>query len=145
MIELNKLTDLEVLTLTIIGESRGEPIEGQVAVGCVIRNRVNSRKKNYLEICLANKQFSCWNEDDPNRPVLIELAQILIGGDLLEGPVFSQCTYVAIGILENKIMDNTYGSVNYLTKDLFYSPNRPSWAKNINFITAKGKQVFFSA
>ena len=34
------LTDTQILLLTLWGEGRGEPIEGRVAIGSVIRNRV---------------------------------------------------------------------------------------------------------
>ena len=36
---LDRLTDVQILALTLFGEARSEPIEGIVGVGCVIRNR----------------------------------------------------------------------------------------------------------
>lgn len=142
-VETSSLTDLELLMLTIIGESRGEPIEGQVAVGCVIRNRVFTWRKNYGEICLAAKQFSCWNEDDPNRSLLIELGSKLINNEPID-PLYKQCQYVAEGIYYNKIMDNVHGSLYYLNRNLFISDHRPEWARNASFPIGKGNQVFFN-
>lgn len=51
--------EMEMLTAMIYCESRGEPYEGQLAVGHVIMNRVRSSKfPNSLEAVLrANKQF----------------------------------------------------------------------------------------
>ncbi len=122
------LTDYEVLFLTIVGEARGQLVEGQVAVGNVIMNRAKLTKKSVKSICLAPKQFSCWNMDDPNRPLLESLVkQILKGGYNFEP--YKQIQWVAGGILEKKLKDNTKGVLNYMTTSLFHSPARPSWAK----------------
>ena len=37
---VHPLPDDAVLGLTLYGEARGEPIEGQIAVACCIKNRV---------------------------------------------------------------------------------------------------------
>lgn len=144
MIKLNDLTPLEILTLTIYGEARGEPIEGQIAVACVIRNRVNKRNKSYFEICTQPKQFSCWNEDDPNRAVLVEIAEKWTMNSPVDNIHLRQCQWIASGIVNNSILDNTNKSLNYLTHSLFVG-NRPSWA---DYPTSDpiqhGKQVFFN-
>lgn len=46
---------------TIIYESSGESLEGQVAVAKVIRNRAKDRRLSFDEVCLQPYQFSCWN------------------------------------------------------------------------------------
>ena len=69
MTPLHELPDRVVLALTIWGESRGECVEGQIAVACVVRNRLKraiSTAPRWRDICLAPEQFSCFNEDDPN-------------------------------------------------------------------------------
>jgi len=142
---LDNLSDIEILTLTIIGESRGEPIEGQVGVGCVIRNRANAWKKSYPDICLQPKQFSCWNDGDPNRVLLDDLAERMMLGNKFEVPSYIQCQFVARGIIKGEILDNTHGALNYLTTELFKSDDKPSWAKNIVFAVTKGNQTFFRA
>ena len=143
--DIKNLSDLEILTLTLIGESRGEPIEGQVAVGCVIRNRMNKQNKSYTDICLQSKQFSCWNLDDPNRAVLEELGERFLLGNKLENPAHRQCLCVARGIIKNEILDNTHGSLNYITLDLWNSDKKPSWARNVAFTLTRGSQIFFTA
>ena len=139
---LDKLTNLETLTLTLIGEARGEPIEGQVAVGCVIRNRSEQWKRSIKEICLQPRQFSCWNIDDPNRALLVELAEKMVMGTGLNSIVYAQCQYVALGIVNHEILDNTHGALNYLTTSLFASDAKPDWAKNVSSAVVKGKQTF---
>ncbi len=79
-LSLVDLSQQEIIGLTIYGEARGELVEGQIAVGCVIRNRMHlkpSKYKSYHEVCLEPKQFSCWNSDDKNYETLIQIANRL--------------------------------------------------------------------
>lgn len=140
---LDSLSETEILGLTIIGEARGESIAGQVAVGCVIRNRLRANHKNYHEVCLSPRQFSCWNENDPNRVVLMELAGRLVSGDKITDPYLKQCIYIASGIQSWDIMDNTAGATNYMTRDLFDS-NTVSWTKNATNMSIEGHHIFFN-
>jgi N-acetylmuramoyl-L-alanine amidase len=142
---LDKLSDLEVFALTLYGESRGEPIQGQVAVGCVIRNRVEkSVHKSYKEACLQRFQFSCWNENDPNRNILLEMGEKILNQESVNDIYFSQCKFLAIGIMNGSLIDNTKGANHYMTWDLFNSKKKPSWAKNAKNLQTKGNQIFFN-
>jgi len=141
------LSDEEVLALTIIGEGRGEPIEGQVAIGCVNRNRLHhdpAKYKSYKNVCLEKEQFSCWNENDPNRAYLLDLGSRMVNNQAINDIYLRQCIWVAHGIYDWSILDNTKGSLYYLTKKLFYD-NRPSWAKlpQTTPLTI-GNQIFFN-
>lgn len=145
MDKLNSLSSFEIVALTIFGEARGEPIDGMVAVGSVIRNRLyNSKQTDYHTICLAPEQFSCWNEYDINYPVLIDLVDKLITGQKLTDPIIKQCFWVAQGIINHVLIDNTMGAENYLTKSLYFSDKKPKWAATPKYdpIT-HGNQVFF--
>ncbi len=141
---LKGLSDLEALFLTIYGEGRGEPVEGQIAIGNVIKNRLSRAPLNttYKDICLADKQFSCWNENDPNYPLLIELGTILIHGDSPKDIVLRQCVCVARGIKDDEILDNTHGALNYMTTQLFHSNKRPAWAINAKVVKPIGNHSF---
>jgi spore germination cell wall hydrolase CwlJ-like protein len=121
------LSDREILVLTIVGEARGEPIEGQIAVANVIVNRALRRKISVKDVCLAPKQFSCWNENDSNRPLLEELAKEFIRGEY-QLKDYKQIQWIVEGILEGKLSDNTKGSDHYMTTSLFNSDKRPKWA-----------------
>lgn len=145
IIKLEELTEREILGLTIIGEARGEPIEGQVAVGNIVRNRVRKSKKTYQNICLAPLQFSCWNHDDPNRAFLVTLAERLFDGQQITDPYLRQCMFIAQGIVDDIILDNTLGAENYMTQSLFYSDKRPKWARKTINHKLYGKQIFFTA
>lgn len=145
---IENLSPVEILTLTIIGEARGEPIEGMVGVANVIRNRLRhepGRYKSYADVCLARLQFSCWNEDDPNRAVLLELGQVMLAGQQLTQPSYRQCYWVAKGINESFLVDNTKLALNYITNGLFFSDKRPRWARAVTDYKIIGSHVFFTA
>lgn len=143
MTDLTQLSEQEILGLTIYGEARGEPIEGQIAVGCVIRNRLhNSINRTYHDICLAPKQFSCWNEDDPNRIVLEGLSNKIVSSEYTSNVYLNQCLFVAEGIVENHILDNTKNANNYMTVALYESKSRPGWAYKLREVAEIGNHVF---
>lgn len=58
---------------TIFGEARGEGTVGMTAVAHVIKNRLNAGRfgQTVAEVCLAPFQFSAWNQNDPNRKLLL--------------------------------------------------------------------------
>ena len=58
------ITDFDLAVMTIYGEARGEPFEGKVAVGEVIRNRMLQRYSSDGTVAgtvLRPYQFSIWN------------------------------------------------------------------------------------
>lgn len=61
-------SDLELLARLINGESRGEPYNGQVAVGAVVLNRVKSPgfPNTIREVIYQDKQFSCVDDGQIN-------------------------------------------------------------------------------
>jgi hypothetical protein len=148
MSKLESLTETEILALTIIGEARGEPIEGQIAVGCVVRNRFHanpSKYRNWHDVCLEPLQFSCWNEFDTNYPFLKESAEKLISGGSIVDPYLRQCIFIAGGVISWDIIDNTKGAKNYMTTALYNSDKKPSWAKVLKSSPIEiGKQIFIN-
>lgn len=131
MFDLRLLYSSDLVALTIYGESRGEPLEGQVAVGNVIRNRANG-EDDYKSVVLKPLQFSCWNKNDPNYTTLMRYAEILYEEGikaLTHDIVFIRCYTIALLIISNLIIDNTNGAYNYMTNTLFNSSKRPIWAR----------------
>jgi len=51
----------QIIALTLLAEARGEGAEGMQAVAMVIKQRMANRKQTASQVCLAPKQFSCWN------------------------------------------------------------------------------------
>lgn len=62
---------MDIVPITVWREARGEGIEGMRAVAWVIENRANDARRRWPSdpehICLEPKQFSCWNDTDPER------------------------------------------------------------------------------
>lgn len=64
------VSDDALAAITIWQESRGEPFEGKVAVGEVIRARMARRYMSDGTVAgtvARDRQFSGWNHNDPNR------------------------------------------------------------------------------
>ena len=141
----DKLSSIDILALTILGEARGEMVEGQIAVGCVIRNRLHthpSKYKTYKDVCLESKQFSCWNENDPNRKFLLNIGESMLNEEIND-PLIRQAIWIARGITDWYIIDNTKGSEFYMTRKLF-DTSRPVWARNSRNELDFGRHVFFN-
>ena len=74
---------IETLARTIYGEARGELVRGKEAVAAVVMNRVRRamERGGYWwgstaeEVCLRPWQFSCWNENDPNREKILAVGR----------------------------------------------------------------------
>lgn len=52
-----------IVALALFGEARGEPYAGKLAVASVIHVRAQGRTELLAAVCLAPRQFSCWNPD----------------------------------------------------------------------------------
>lgn len=67
-IENFSVADRKCLSETVHGEASGETKLAKLAMAIVIRNRVDSRRhpNTICEVVKEPKQFSMWNEGDPN-------------------------------------------------------------------------------
>lgn len=130
--------DFDILARTLYGEARGEygtvGVSAFIAVGNVILNRVKSHKKYGLtitEVCLKPRQFSCWNEGDPNRSLIQE-------EELEKDPLFRMTKIVAKKIALNLWPDITRGSDHYHATSV-----KPYWARANKVRIRLGKHVFY--
>lgn len=141
---LAPLPDEAILGLTLYGEARGEPIEGIIAVGCVIRNRVNDVKKRwpqtYRGVCLQKFQFSVWLEAGgaANHNEILALAQRLRDNEAI--PELDEVAWVALGIARNALKDNTKRSNHYHSVSM---KPRPTWAQSYVPATQVKGHVFY--
>lgn len=140
---LDALDDNEAMYLTIIGEARGERVEGQIAVANVIMNRVQIRNLAVKYVCFQRLQFSCWNLDDPNRTLLERLAEDLLA-DNHDNNDYKQIQWIVDGVLDHKLDDNTNKADHYMTTKLFNSQNRPSWARTPTSHVVIGNHTFLT-
>ena len=106
-------SDVLVFARTIYGEARGEDEEAKIAVANVVMNRANDPKwwgKTVKEVCLARKQFSCFNFEDPN---FVELVNVTI-----KNKVFQECFGIAYSVMKKLLPDNTNGATHYHNRDI---------------------------
>lgn len=141
---LAPLPDESILGLTLYGEARGEPIEGQIAVACAIRNRVNDSKHRwgttYRAVCLQPKQFSCWNDSaDANHAEVLRAATLLLTNGVVP-PLLEQVAWIALGIARGALLDSVKGANHYHVVGM--TP-RPSWAQTYVPICQRGHHAFY--
>lgn len=128
--------DLDAAAKTIWGEARGEAFEGKKAVGHVIMNRLDKKTwfgGTVLEVCRMPWQFSCWNENDPNR-------------DKIGGLSFSQVSLrdglmAFLMVLEDREdgIDPTHGATHYHSSSI----EAPKWAQGKTPVTVIGSHLFY--
>lgn len=128
------MNDLEVLARTLYGEARAFDEIDAAAIACVVLNRVEYRNwpGTAREVCLQPKQFSCWNETDPNRTriLLVERGH----------QWFDRCWEIAADALAGKIKDPTRSSTHYHTRAV-----HPSWSKGKTPVYETQGHIFFNA
>lgn len=135
------------LVATLLGEVGGEPIDGQVAVACVIRNRATHPRwwgQDVKSVCLAPAQFSCWWESGPNTDRVYGLAEALARGNAATGSrsLVGQLQWIASGVMDDVLTDASGGSDHYLTAALYGSPACPKWAAGKRVVARAGGHVF---
>lgn len=136
--------DIDILARTLWGEARGEGFDGRVAVAWVIVNRVKAGRfgDTISEVCLRPKQFSCWNEGDPNREKMLKLTP--------DDAVFAECigiaglVYAAFkgrgGALPSVLKDATLNSTHYCVSSL-----EPYWARGHVPVCNIGNHKFYNS
>lgn len=139
---MRPLTDVDYLTLTIYGEARGESNAGRMAVGATIRNRVNDGRwgHTYESVCLAPKQFSCWNANDANRPKLNRLADSIRDGVQISDLAYAECRTVADCVMAQAEVAAIRKATHYFS---VYMKDSPRWARSGDFVATVGNHLFF--
>ena len=124
--------DLLMLAKTILGEARGESLEGQYAVGHVIRNRYEHHDAPTIAaVCLRPSQFSCWLPTDPNRPLLDRIHET--------DTALTSFLLIAQRVLNGSHADNTHGARHY-----YAGKTVPHWAEGKTPCVVIGHHRFFN-
>lgn len=128
------LTDQQAVAVTIFGEARAESLIGQVAVGCVIRNRLLRPTRfgtTWREVCLRKAQFSCWFDygGASNFAAVMAAAERLVSGiEPSPDSALGHCLWVADGVMRHGVRDVTHGANHYLTTALLRT-KPPRWTR----------------
>jgi spore germination cell wall hydrolase CwlJ-like protein len=134
-------SEIQILARTVFGEARGEyqkvsgGISALIAIANVVINRVNKKTwygQTVSEVCLKPSQFSCWNTNDPNFPV--------INKDTIEDPIFNICLTVADKVIKGEWPDLLNGCDSYYAASM---KDPPYWAQGKKPKRQIGQHLFF--
>lgn len=127
---------VHLLALTIYGEARGESRAGKRAVAKVIMNRMDDPRwgNTVAAVVLQRFQFSCFNGNDPNFPILLQVAR---HSGMRKGPKLAECMGAATEVWLSPDDFGVDGANHYHTTNI-----KPSWAKNMLVVATIGRHVF---
>lgn len=126
-----------IVAKTLWGEARNQGAIGMQAVGCVIANRVSrgwSGARTAAEVCLAPRQFSCWNAGDPNRLMLDRI-------DRDPDEAFTQALALAQRVRAGTLEDIVDGATHYYAVTMSHAPY---WALGHEPCCRIGDHLFFN-
>ncbi len=135
------LSHEQAMGLTIYAEARGEPEEGQVGVGYVIKNRASKPGwwgTDVRSVCFKDRQFSCYNDSDRNYARLAYIAADF-PASLAVSPVLTRCCEIAKGVIDGTIPNPVDGATHYLNPRLC----DPAWERRMQFIREIGAHRFY--
>lgn len=108
-----------VLRMALFGEARGESALGKLCVAWVMKNRSRMRSSSVKVEALRDRQFSCFNPEDPNRAKLLTA--------WVEDPAaWRVCDAVAELFERVDMIDPTHGASHYYVEKM---PNPPAWGR----------------
>ena len=116
--------------LCIFAEARGEPLDGQIAVGQVIRNRTKARLFSKGTICSTvtwPSQFSWLNTNDPQRSRVF--------GVVWEDPAWEIAKNAWFQSEHRNLVD---GATHYYADTI----DPPWWSKHMTQVVKIGRHVF---
>lgn len=132
-----KTSEVYCLALNIYREARGEPIQGQIAVANVTKNRVNSRHypNSYCGVVKQKRgnvcQFSWYCQLKHPHPIFRRI-------DSLNAKSFKTATEISIQVMKGTLLDNTDGSTHFHTQSV-----SPYWSSSLVQTAQYGEHVFY--
>lgn len=116
--------DLDILARTLYGEAEANDIDDAEAIASVVMNRIRwpNWPNSIVEVCLQPWQFSCWNQNDPNRARILSVTR--------SDPWFRTCISVAERAIAGTLPDRTNGATHYYASYLDAKGLTPKWARN---------------
>lgn len=143
------LTNIAAVACTIFGEARGESILGQMAVGCVIRNRVRNARvaRTYAAVATAPWQFSCWFETSPNADLVYTVATALSADvmpslEIADLAMLAQAQWISDGIVHDDLHEDVSGGATHYLEKTRFETQPPKWAVGQQITATIGRHVF---
>lgn len=122
---------LDYMARTIYGEARGEGSKGMQAVANVIMNRVSQGGwygASIKDVVTKPYQFSCWNEGDVNRTVILYATAAQL----------ANARSIAEKVVNGELGDITGGATHYHAKNI-----TPYWAASMTKTATIGNHIFY--
>lgn len=121
-------SEQEIVAATLIMEAGGEHHKyGMIAVYEVIQNRASVANKTFSQICLARKQFSCWNGITDISKTIAKAKKHTKWNDAMRV------------VINNLNIKYTRGATHYHSNKI----NPPSWSKKMICIGSIGNHIFY--
>lgn len=152
--EVDRLT----LAATLMGEARGEPLEGKIAVAWVVRNRmmrsiwwgifteadraklsIDPPRYSAQAVCRKPWQFSCWNTNDPSYRVCLKFLAPENLQDNLKNSQFKECLYAVDQVMAGRVPDPTFGATHYINPKIA----NPKWDDEATVTANIGQHRFY--
>ena len=88
------------------------------------------------DVCLKPKQFSCWNEGDPNLPIITAVT--------LQDQRYRSCFRAALSAYDRSEKDPTFGATHYFTtaRPKLAQTWPPEWAMEMIPLATIGAHEF---
>ena len=122
-----------IFVRTVWDETRGEPVEGAVAVGYLIIRRAewpNRWDDSVAGVCIDDRQFSGWNHNAPHREAMLTVGY--------ESKSYLRASYVASGCLLGLFDDPADGATHYYNPDIV----TPWWHDDDKVVAKVGRHLF---
>lgn len=127
------ISDESFAAITILAEAEGEPFEGKIAVGEVIRERMRQRffsDGTVIGTCFLRLQFSIWNDDKQDNARAIKILQT----DYVY-PIYQECLRAWIQSANSYLVP---AAVQYFNPHVVF----PSWHGDFDEVRTIGNHVF---
>ena len=134
-----ELKDEEVMALTLYGEARGASFDAKLGMAQVMWNRAKDGRfgKDIKEVVTKPKQFSCYNDSDPNLSILMEVVEDF-GSKFEENIHLRECYMVALAVINGTLRGKVKDSLYYHTTGV-----NPKWNKNMKLEAKIGNTLFW--
>lgn len=129
-----------VLAKTAYGEARGSCDDEVRGVCQVILNRVNKPGwwgRDIISVCYHPYQFSCWNKDDPNRAILLEVT--------FDDKDFQRVLGLALQVYSGKYLNKVGKATNYHTQKNPIPGEMwpPTWTRSMHLIAVLQDHLYY--
>ena len=134
------------LAVTIYGEARSEPEQGQIAVAYTILNRA-AKHRTLCDVALAPKQYSVFNNNPKLRAIAVSLHLIPEQKNIIDQKSWAQAVEVARMVSRNYVEDPTDGATHYLASKIMKSKHYhyPKWSKEYKMVKEIENHKFYKA